>query len=698
MVLSKKNLLSWLRPLALLVVVLVHQCLPLLAIEELRISQLLPEPKSYVWADGWLRSRSFVVEAEVHAQAAKALLREFGYRVGSARSLARLSIRLAPRIEQAGQHQAEAYRLSIRPRGILIEATTSRGAYWGLQTLGQLLLQAQGGPLEACQIVDWPSWSIRGIMHDVGRTYLPLEELKRQIALLSRFKLNTFHWHLTENQAWRLESKIYPQLNRPEITERMPGKYYTLAEARELAEWCRAHEVLLIPEVDMPGHSAAFERAMGFGMQTAQGKAALKALLREMAEAMEVPYIHIGTDEVEFTDPSFVPEMVAYVRSLGRKAISWNPGWDYQPGQIDMTQLWSYRGQAQPGIPAIDSRLHYINHYDLFADVVALYGSKILRRDEGSAEAAGAILAVWNDRFVPEPRAIMAQNNVYASALALAERAWIGGGYGYFDRKASLLLGWESPLYRNFRDFEQRMLYYKERWLSAEAMPYVQQTDAEWLITEAMPNEGELGRSFPPEEDYFRELRAGQYAPPTELPHYRYRDSLYRTQRFFGSGFYLRHVWGEGIAGGVYERPEARHTAYAMTWVHSPREQTVGLLFETQNYSRSESDLPPPRGEWDYRQSRIWINGVLVPPPLWSAEHRLRSQEIPLGNENATARAPLRVFLRKGWNRVLVKLPLGELHTPETRLVKWMFTASFVTLDGRAAAPELTYRTVKGRP
>ena len=92
-------------------------------------------------------------------------------------------------------------------------------------------------------------------MQDVGRSYLSLEELKREIAILSRFKINTFHWHLTENQAWRLKVKIFPMLNDSANMTRMAGKYYTLEEARELTKFCKAHQVLLIPEIDMPGHS-----------------------------------------------------------------------------------------------------------------------------------------------------------------------------------------------------------------------------------------------------------------------------------------------------------------------------------------------------------------------------------------------------------------------------------------------------------
>lgn len=138
------------------------------------------------------------------------------------------------------------------------------------------------------------------------------------------------------------------------------GCFYTQEEVREFAAWCRERHVMLIPEIDLPGHSAAFERAMGFSMQTPEGKAALKTIFDELCGIFDGPYVHIGTDEVHFTDTELVPEIVSHIRSHGKKVISWNPGWHYEPGEIDMTQLWSYRGRPQPGIPAIDCRLHYI--------------------------------------------------------------------------------------------------------------------------------------------------------------------------------------------------------------------------------------------------------------------------------------------------------------------------------------------------
>ena len=101
----------------------------------------------------------------------------------------------------------------------------------------------------------------------------------------------------------------------------MPGKYYTLEEARELVDFCKQHQVMLIPEIDMPGHSAAFIRTFRHDMQSPEGMKILKLLIDEVCETFDVPYLHIGTDEVAFTNPDFVPEMVSYVRSKGKKVI-----------------------------------------------------------------------------------------------------------------------------------------------------------------------------------------------------------------------------------------------------------------------------------------------------------------------------------------------------------------------------------------
>ena len=587
----------------------------------------------------------------------------------------RISVELQTEIEGLPKGNEEAYKLSITSDLISLKAYTDTGLYRGLQTLRQLY-EREGWTARV--ILDWPAFPWRGFMMDVGRTYIPLEELKQEIDLLARFKVNVFHWHLTENEAWRLESKLYPKLNDRASMTRMAGRYYTQEEARELVQYCKARRVLLIPEIDMPGHSAAFERALGYGMQTERGKQTLKALIKEACEVFDVPYLHIGTDEVQFTDKTFVPEMVAYVRSLGKKVISWAPGWHYQRGEVDMLQLWSSRGKAIKGIPALDCRYYYLNHYDLFSDIGRLYNSRIYGEDKGSADLYGALLAVWTDRDTQSVWQIVRENQLYPAMLALAERSWVGGGRGDFTSKEVMTSDPKSPAYEDFKDFETRMLHYRKTF-PPKLFPYVRQTDARWIISAPFPNGGELSRVFPPEE------ALGCITPPESLPSYTYEGKTYSSRVVAGSGFYLRHVWGD-LCTGLLERPETDHTCYAMAWVNSPKEQKVGLLFETQNYSRSEKDLPPPLGAWDYRGSMVWVNGTSIKPPVWTNSHTIPSLTTALGNENACSRPPIPITLKKGWNQLFIKLPIGAFTTREVRLVKWMFTAALVNLDGTEVA------------
>ena len=571
--------------------------------------------------------------------------------------------RIVAQIDGA-KFQEEAYHLSITPKKIILEATTPKGMYWGKQTLEQLKFTKNKKTfLPQCEITDWPAFRIRGFMHDVGRSYIPVEELKREISLLSRYKINVFHWHLTENQAWRLESKKYPQLNAPENMEREKGKFYTLDEARQLVEFCKQHQVLLIPEIDMPGHSAAFVRTFKTDMQSEKGTQILKDIIDEVCATFDVPYLHIGTDEVQFTNPDFVPMMVKYIRDKGKKVISYNPGWNYKSGEIDMTQLWSYRGKAQKGIPAIDCRYHYANHFDTYADLVAMFNSRIYNQPEGSDDLAGCIVAFWNDRYIDNTPQLLAENNFYPYMLTLAERAWRGGGNCYFDGKGTLLWEDEPELLAAFKEFEDRLLWQKNTWLKEVPFPYVRQTQSEWQITDAFPNGGDLNKVFPPEEK--------------EDSVYQYEGKTYKTRKIIGNGIYLRHVWGT-LVPGFYANPQENHTAYATRWIYSPKERKTKLALEFQNYSRSESDLAPRQGTWDYKCSRAWLNGQEIMPPVWENTNTGRSNEITLKNENYMSRPAIDITLKKGWNKLMLKLPVGKFSSRETRLVKWMFTAALV--------------------
>ncbi len=638
---------------------------------------LLPKPQVFTSMRGSFQSSIVKLIDQRNSATSTIYTRRLGLSI-SDNAKSTLTVSIVPQLKGVTHNMDEAYHIIVSKKSVKIEATTSTGVLRAFQTLLQLSKRVlDETQIPCCDILDWPAFKIRGFMQDVGRTYISTAELKHEIDVLSQFKINVFHWHLTENQAWRLESRIYPQLNDTANVTRDKGKFYTLREAAMMVDYCKERGMLLIPEIDMPGHSEAFVRTFKCDMQSEQGMKILKNLIDEVCMTFDVPYLHIGTDEVKFTNPDFVPQMVAYVRSKGKKVISWNPGYHYKVGEIDMTQLWSYRGKPIDGIPAIDSRFHYLNHFDTFADIVGIYTSKIYAKDASDDGLLGGIMAVWTDRKLPSERDIIQQNSFYPYMMAFAERSWMGGGSQYFDKNGTMMPTAGSKEFNEYVDFENRMLWYKHHTLHSEPFPYVKQTNVVWRITDAFPNGGDLSKVFPPETE---ETKAS----------YKYGDSIYNTKDAIGAGIYLRHTWGTLIPG-FYRNPQPNHTAYAFTYVYAPHDMPVGLLAEFQNYSRSEPDLPPAQGRWDYKGSRIWINDKEVMPPHWNDTTTVKNQESVLGNENFTARPPITINLKKGWNKVMLKLPVGQFSIPQLRLQKWMFATVFVTINEDFSVDNLVY-------
>ncbi|WP_159105371.1 family 20 glycosylhydrolase [Hoylesella enoeca] len=400
--------------------------------------------------------------------------------------------------EPLAGYENESYALSVTPNEIRIHAISATGVIRAVQTLQQL---AEGyvatTAVECGEIRDWPAFKLRGFMHDAGRSFIPVKELKRQIRLLSRFKVNTFHWHLTDNQAWRFEVKAFPELTSARSMTRHQGLFYNQEECRELSQYAHRYGISIIPEIDMPGHSAAFMRAMGFPMLSEQGIGCLKQVLKELADVFpDAPYIHIGGDEADDMPRGFLREMIDYVHQLGRRAVVWVPTQGDFTG-VDMVQLWSSAGHLVPGVPNIDCRYNYINHFDTFADIVGIYRSNIYGWPKGSQELAGEISAVWNDHRLHGARDILLQNNFYAAVIASATRAWMGGGRQYIE-EGGVTLPNERDELRDFCDWERRFLFHKAHSLCDEPIAYVKQTDVRWRITDPIPNGGKATAFFRP--------------------------------------------------------------------------------------------------------------------------------------------------------------------------------------------------------
>lgn len=642
------------------------------------VNHLLPVVKSCIKKDtpGFDLKRNISLTDPTESELLCRVLSDNGANISES-SNAIVKVEIVDLIPGAFNHKLadyadEAYSISISENLVDIKALNRTGVIRAAQTLNQLAMATE--TLEAVDIVDWPAFKLRGYMHDVGRSFISVDELKKQIRLLSAFKVNTFHWHMTENQAWRFEVKAYPQLTSNESMTRFAGQYYTQEQIREVLDEARICGVTVIPEIDMPGHSAAFERAMGFEMQTPRGKEVLKNVLSEVAALFsDSPYIHMGADEKTITDNTFLDTMIDHLHSLGKKVVCWNRinGVNIADHKFDMTQMWATAGSKITGIPNIDCRYNYTNHFDVFADLVGIYKSSIYYTPIGTDEVAGTISCPWNDRKTPTESDIINQNNFYANVLASAERAWKGGGEQYIEKGGTMLPNSGSE-FEEFADWERRFLLHKHTTLKDEPIPYVKQTNVRWHVTEGFANNGDSNASFAPEDGI--------------------DNPTWNITPVTGAGIYLRHTWG-GTVPGLYGNASLNQTAYAYTYVYSPIEQTAGALIEFQNYGRSENDLAPDNGKWDRKGSRIWLNDEELIAPNWTNAGKSINSEVNLGNENFTARKPVQITLREGWNKVLVKLPY--VSAPGVRLNKWMWTFVVTDSEGKNALDNLVYSPLK---
>ena len=252
---------------------------------------------------------------------------------------------------------AEGYRLSVTPDSVTLTASKPAGLFHGVQTLRQLLpVRGEGGSaIPAVEIEDAPRFAYRGMHLDVGRHFFPASFVKRYVDLLAMYKFNTFHWHLTEDQGWRIQIKRYPRLTEvggcrketqvakhrdPFVGDgtRYCG-YYTQDEVRDVVAYAAARHVTILPEIEMPGHSVAAitaypelgcratapEVRTKWGISddilcpTEETFAFLEGVLTEVMELFPGERIHIGGDEAPKQAWQESPAAQAVIRREGLK-------------------------------------------------------------------------------------------------------------------------------------------------------------------------------------------------------------------------------------------------------------------------------------------------------------------------------------------------------------------------------------------
>lgn len=231
----------------------------------------------------------------------------------------------------------ESYSIKVTAQKIVVNAATETGIIYALESILQLVREEEGSwKIPQLLIKDWPRYPWRGIMVDACRHWIPKEVILRNLEAMGTLKMNVFHWHLTEYQGFRLESKLFPGLHE----EGSGGDYYTQDEIREVIEFAADRGIRVIPEFDLPGHSTSWFIAYP-ELASAPGPYVLDSIFGildpvmdptreevydfldrffgEMSELFPDPYIHIGGDEVNATHWENNPLIQKFAEEKGMK-------------------------------------------------------------------------------------------------------------------------------------------------------------------------------------------------------------------------------------------------------------------------------------------------------------------------------------------------------------------------------------------
>ena len=365
------------------------------------MSHLIPMPASIQPLDGEFmvtnRTRILVTSREPEILALGNLLKDY------VEGHAKLQLEVTARGRGSGNIQLglnatptlgeEGYELNISTDSIQLNANSPAGFFYGLQTLRQLLSSrpatAAGQPgaslnLPAVSIQDSPRYSWRGAMLDVARHFFSVEDVQRYIDLISHYKMNRLHLHLTDDQGWRIEIKSWPNLTEIGGKTQVNGNgggFYTQEQYKAIVEYARGRYVMIIPEIDTPGHTNAAlasypqlnasEEApplyegteVGFSTLSINMETTYRFLddvIRELAEISPASYIHIGGDEARSTSEEdykiFIKRFQQNVFSHKKIPIGWAEIGEAELDPRTIAQHWfgaAYQGAKEQGCKII---------------------------------------------------------------------------------------------------------------------------------------------------------------------------------------------------------------------------------------------------------------------------------------------------------------------------------------------------------
>jgi len=419
----------------------------------------------------------------------------------------------------------EGYELKIEENSILIASKNSKGAFYALQSLLQLMPIKSNGlaiAIPCLELQDEPQFKYRGMHLDVGRHFFSVDFIKKYIDLIARLKMNTFHWHLTEDQGWRIEIKKYPKLqeiaafrnetlvghynDQPhKFDGKKYGGFYTQEQIKEVVAYANTRQVTIIPEIEMPGHSqAAIAAYPALGCTGEQVKVAtkwgvfdevycpkestfkfLEDVIDEVVALFPGKYIHIGGDEAPKTNwkkcahcqrlikekglkdehglqSYFIARMEKYINTKGKQII----GWDeiLEGGLAPNATVMSWRGTSG----AIEAAKE--GHDVILTPGSHCYFDHYQSDNENEPLAIGGFLPLEKVyHFNPIPKELSdqeatyvlgAQGNVWTEYMQTEKQV----EYMAFPRAVALSeVVWSSPENKNYIDFINRLEQYQKR-------------------------------------------------------------------------------------------------------------------------------------------------------------------------------------------------------------------------------------------
>ena len=413
---------------------------------------------------------------------------------------------------------AEAYRLSVNNKQVTIAASTPAGVFYGIQTLRKSLpVQTTGEAitLPAVTVADAPRFGYRGMMLDCARHFFPLSFVKKFIDILAMHNMNVFHWHLTEDQGWRLEIKSHPELtakssmrsgtvigHNATVDDSIPhGGFYTQQEAREIVEYARQRHITVIPEIDMPGHMLAalaaypelgctggpYEVGHRWGVYKdvlCLGKEStykfVQDVIDEVVDIFPAKYFHIGGDEsptvmwekcpkclqkakdentdIKHLQQYFTNRVEKYLNGKGKSIIGWD---EILEGKINQSAtIMSWRG-VEPGLKAAKqghdvimtpSSHVYFDHYQ----------AKDTKHEPDAIGGCSPVEKVYSYEPLPDTLSAEAKNrikgvqaNLWTEYIPFTTQA----EYMVLPRMAALAeVQWTPVAKKNFDDFSKRAL------------------------------------------------------------------------------------------------------------------------------------------------------------------------------------------------------------------------------------------------